>query len=180
MTFNLEQPMRKTVLLAAAALAALACGASAFAMGGSSAPTSQPGYGSSSGSSPSSSEYSTALRLIHREQYADAIPHLQSALTQDPKNADVLNYLGYTERMVGNYTVSLIYYQQALRENPDHKGVHEYMGELYLKMNDLPSAQGQLTELTRLCPNGCDERDALTKAIAAYVPPAAAAPASSN
>jgi len=28
--------------------------------------------------------------------------------------------------------------------------------------------------LASLCPSGCDERDMLTKAIAAYVPPAAA------
>jgi hypothetical protein len=47
-------------------------------------------------------------------------------------------------------------------------------------MNDLTSAQGELTTLASLCPSGCDERDVLTKAIAAYTPPsgAAAAPAS--
>jgi len=171
--------MQKTILLAAAGLAALALGASAFAMGGSSANTA-PSYGATAGpSAAGSSEYSSAVRLISREQYADAIPHLQLALTENPHSADTLNYLGYTERMIGNYPISLIYYQQALHEDPDHKGVHEYMGELYLKMNDLASAQGQLAELTRLCPSGCDERDALTKAIAAYAPPTPA-PATSN
>jgi len=50
------------------------------------------------------------------------------------------------------------------------------LGELYLQMNDLASAQGELTTLASLCPSGCDERDVLTKAIAAYAPPAGAAP----
>jgi hypothetical protein len=29
-----------------------------------------------------------------------------------------------------------------------------------------------MNTLVTLCPDGCDERDALTKALAAYVPPA--------
>jgi hypothetical protein len=44
-------------------------------------------------------------------------------------------------------------------------------------MNDLPSAQREMSLLASLCPDGCDERDALTKAIAAYAPPPAATPA---
>ena len=40
-------------------------------------------------------------------------------------------------------------------------------------MHDPASAQKELDTLASLCPDGCDERDALTKAIAAYVPPAA-------
>ena len=132
------------------------------------------GYGGGSMGGPrmmhnaSFDEYSTALRLIHDEKYADAIPHLVSALQDKPHNADILNYLGYTERMVGNYQISLDAYQRALHEDPDHKGAHEYLGELYLDMRDLPSANAQLAELVRLCPDSCIERDTLTKAIAAY------------
>ncbi len=70
--------------------------------------------------------------------------------------------------MIGNYPQSLDYYTRALAINPDHKGAHEYLGELYLNMKDLPKAQGQLTELTRLCPDGCVERETLTKSIANY------------
>jgi tetratricopeptide (TPR) repeat protein len=84
--------------------------------------------------------------------------------------------------MVGDLTGSLDFYQKALAINPDHKGAHEYLGELYLMMHDSNSADAQLAELTRLCPNDCDEKDVLTKAIADYhagaKPAAATTPAS--
>ena len=112
-------------------------------------------------------DYSTAVRLIHHEKYAEAVPYLNRALQARP-NADVLNYLGYTHRMLGDYPGSLDFYQRALARDPDHKGAHEYLGELYLKMNQLANANAQLAELTRLCPGGCEEKDVLMKAIADY------------
>jgi tetratricopeptide (TPR) repeat protein len=77
----------------------------------------------------------------------------------------------------GNFKVSLAYYQEALAIDPNHKGVHEYLGELYLQMGDLNAAHHEMNQLVILCPDGCDERDTLTKSLAAYVPPAAPAPA---
>lgn len=140
--------------------------APALAMGGGG------GYGGGGGFSGGGSmkfdDYTMAMRFIHREKYAEAIPYLERALSDRPHNADTMNYLGYTNRMVGNDPLSLAWYQKALTEDPDHKGAHEYLGELYLNMKDLASAQGQLAELVRLCPDSCDERDTLTKAIAAY------------
>lgn len=172
--------MRTSLYFAVAASALVAT--SAFAMGGGGG-----GYGggnSGFNSSPAAfDDYSTAKRLIRHEQYADAIPHLEKALAKHPHDADIFNYLGYTHRMVGvseatpsrdnDFKLSLAYYQQALAIDPNHKGVHEYLGELYLQMNDLNSAHHEMNLLVTLCPDGCDERDALTKALAAYVPPAA-------
>ena len=126
------------------------------------------GYGGMGGMTGSSDDYGTAVRLIHRQQYADAVPYLNRALQDRPHSANVLNYLGYTHRMLGDYPGSLDFYQKALAIDPDHKGAHEYLGELYLMMHDSASADGQLAELTRLCPDGCDEKDVLTKAIADY------------
>ena len=156
----------------------------AFAMGG---------YGGGMGSMQMTirhDEYGQALQLIRHEEYAEAIPHLDHALADHPHNADILNYLGFTHRMVGEYQLSLEFYQKALAEDPDHKGAHEYLGELYLNMHDLTNANLQMAELVRLCPDSCDERDALTKAIAEYqtanppatsgTPAAPAAPAASQ
>src|SRR5437764_3184750 len=134
------------------------------------------GYGGGMRSSAGFDDYATAVRLIHHEKYADAVPYLDRALRERPGSADVLNYLGYTHRMLGDYQGSLDFYTRALARDPDHKGVHEYLGELYLKMNRLADARAQLGELTRLCADGCDEKDALTKAIEDYQL-AAAAPA---
>ncbi len=173
--------MNKSTLLAATAVVTLACASPLFAMGGGGG---MGGYGSGgyggSGGGPAVDDYSMAVSLIHREKYAEAIPHLAAALQQRPHSADVYNYLGYTHRMLGKYPESLAFYQRALDLDPDHKGAHEYLGELYLMMDQVRSANLQLAELTRLCPNDCDEKDVLTKAIADYqaknaTPPAQAA-----
>jgi len=170
--------MRHNVILAAVLIAGTAGASPLFAMGG------MGGYGGSMPSNnplmnPRLDDYSMAMRLIRHEKYADAIPYLRRALANNPHSADILNYLGFTNRMVGDYPTSLDYYKRALAEDPDHKGAHEYLGELYLNMRDLTSAQGQLAELTRLCPSGCDELDTLTKSIASYqaANPSTSAPA---
>ena len=132
------------------------------------------GYGGGMHGSAGFDDYGTAVRLIHHEKYADAISYLNRALQARPNSADVLNYLGYTHRMLGDYPASLDFYTRALARDPDHKGAHEYLGELYLKMNRVADAQAQLAELTRLCSDGCEEKDVLTKAIADYQLAAAA------
>jgi tetratricopeptide (TPR) repeat protein len=174
--------MNRTVILAAAAALALSS-AGALAMGGGGGGYGG-GYGGMSGNMPAVDDYSMALRLIHREKYAEAIPYLDRALAAHQHSADILNYEGYTHRMVGDLQTSYGYYQQALTIDPDHKGVHEYLGELYLMMRNMDKANAELAELTRLCPSGCDEKDALVKAIGDYqaklqaaAPPPASAPA---
>jgi tetratricopeptide (TPR) repeat protein len=161
--------MRKIVLGATTSVA-LGFASACFAMGGmggGGGGMGTGGYGGGGMRSSSFDDYATAVRLIHNEKYAQAIPYLNRALQQGP-SADVLNYLGYTHRMLGDYPASLDFYNRALARNPDHKGAHEYLGELYLKMNQLANANAQLAELTRLCPDGCEEKEVLTKAISDY------------
>lgn len=176
----------RALMVTAAVVAALSVG-QALAMGGGGGGGGGGTYGGTMDTpSMSSSDYTIALRLIKHKQYAEAIPHLELALADKPHDADILNYLGFTKRMVGDYDASLDYYTRALAIDPNHKGVHEYLGELYLQKNDVPSAQKELATLATLCPSGCDERDTLTKAIADYKPagggpaatPSTAAPAS--
>jgi tetratricopeptide (TPR) repeat protein len=124
-------------------------------------------------------DYANARRLIHFGKYAEAIPYLNNAHMEQPHKADILAYLGYAHRMVGDNDLAVDYYQVALKEDPDNRLAHEYLGELYLGLNYLSSAQEQLAQLTRLCPSNCDERDALTKAIASYQAAASAMPATS-
>jgi tetratricopeptide (TPR) repeat protein len=117
-------------------------------------------------------DYANGRRLIHFGKYAEAIPFLKNAHMEQPHNADILAYLGYAYHMAGDNDLAADYYQVALQENPDHLLAHEYLGELYLDKHNLPSAQEQLALLARGCPSGCDERDALTKAIGSYQAPA--------
>jgi len=136
------------------------------------------GYGGTT--APEADDYKVALRLIKHEQYQEAIPHLLMAHANKPQDADILNYLGFTNRMTGHFDSSLNYYKQALAIDPNHKGVHEYLGELYLQMHDQASAQHELDTLASLCPSGCDERDVLTKAVAAYAPAGGTTPAAAS
>ncbi len=155
--------MRKLIILAAA-FSILAIPASGMGTGG--------GYGYGSGgmsnSDPGFEAYSQALRLIKQEKFAEAIPYLDTALQQRPHSANILNYEGYAHRMIGDYNASLDYYNRALAIDPDHKGVHEYLGELYLQTNQPEKAQAELDVLTKLCPDGCEEKDTLTASIAKY------------
>ncbi|HXC57305.1 MAG TPA: tetratricopeptide repeat protein [Rhizomicrobium sp.] len=170
--------MRRLMGLMAAAAALFAVTTPSFSMGGGGGGGGgggNMGGGYSGGGTTTLDEYTVAVRLIKHEKYADAIPHLLMAHVDKPNDADILNYLGFTNRMTGNYDSSMNYYKQALAIDPNHKGVHEYLGELYLQLHDQASAQHELDTLASLCPSGCDERDTLTKAIAAYVPPAGAA-----
>ncbi|HEY5338469.1 MAG TPA: tetratricopeptide repeat protein [Rhizomicrobium sp.] len=173
--------MKTSVLLTGVAAIALCCAASfALASGGGGGMGGMGSYGGmGNGGAQSVDNYSTALRFIRREEYAKAIPYLDNALADRPHSADILNYLGLTHRMVGDLTGSLVFYQKALAINPDHKGVHEYLGELYLMMHDSASADAQLAELTRICTSGCEEKDLLAKAIADYHANAQAATAAS-
>ena len=168
--------MRKIILATAVATSLVAVTTPSFSMGGGGG--GNMGYGGGMQSDAVFDDYATAVRLIKHEKYAEAIPHLDAALANRPHSADILNYLGYTHRMVGDLTGSFDYYKRALAINPDHKGVHEYLGELYLQMHDQASAQHELDTLASLCPSGCDERDTLTKAIATYASNAAPATAS--
>jgi Tetratricopeptide repeat len=164
--------MRRSFIIAILMLAAGALPVQVMAqMGGGPGGWGRPmgGSGGSGSGMPGFEDYGMALRLIHNEQYADAIPYLNSAHAGRPHNADILNYLGFAHRMLGDYPAALDFYQRALQEDPDHKLAHENLGELYLNMHDVASANGQLAELTRLCPSGCDDRDTLTKSIATYV-----------
>lgn len=116
------------------------------------------------------SDYETAKRLMRHQHYADAIPHLEFALADKPKDVHILNDLGYAKRMVGDYDSALDYYQRALAIDPNFTGAHQNLGEFYLAKNDLASAQKELATLATLCPSGCNERDALANAIKAYKP----------
>ena len=53
---------------------------------------------------------------------------------------------------------------------PNHRYAHEYLGELYLDMNQPDNAEKQLVALKKACPflGKCEEYDDLKKAIDSY------------
>jgi tetratricopeptide (TPR) repeat protein len=101
---------------------------------------------------------------IDAKDYEGALSDLRE-LAQDVQQADVYNLLGFTLRKTGDYETALTYYSKALELKPDHKGAHEYLGELYVETGHLDKAKEQLASLEQLCPSGCEELADLQAAI---------------
>ena len=111
--------------------------------------------------------YKQAKKLVDDEKYAKAIPLLQKSIQEKGEYADALNLLGYSNRKLGDKAKAMTYYTKALNMEPNHLGANEYMGELYLELNDLPKAEARLAVLKNAC-GDCDEFDDLEDAIEDY------------
>ena len=93
--------------------------------------------------------YAHGRNLARAGQYNDAIRVLYLAADQsDPR---VLNYLGYSNRKLGNMDNALKYYHAAVASNPDFSLVREYLGEAYIQLGMLEKAREQLTQIERIC-----------------------------
>ena len=122
------------------------------------------------GYEPSASKLiNDAKKLIKNDKHERAIKKLKKAIKEEPDNADIYNYLGFAHRKIGDYDKSKIYYEKALSIQPDHKLALEYQGKLFLKLDDVHSAQSNLVKLRVLCPEGCDELTDLDIAISKYL-----------
>ncbi|HKH29404.1 MAG TPA: tetratricopeptide repeat protein [Sphingomicrobium sp.] len=111
-------------------------------------------------------DLSSVRAKIKAKDYASALSELRDLADETP-NADVYNLLGFTLRKSGDYATALTYYNRALDLEPDHKAAREYLGELFVETGDLDKANEQLARLVRLCPNRCEERDDLQRALGA-------------
>jgi tetratricopeptide (TPR) repeat protein len=107
---------------------------------------------------------------IKAKDFKDALGQLNAMVDKGVQHADVYNLLGFSLRKTGDYKQALTYYQKALDFDADHKGAHEYLGELYAETGQLPKAREQLAILVKLCPDGCEEREDLAKTLAAAEP----------
>lgn len=106
--------------------------------------------------------YSHGRSLAHAGRYEDAIRVLK--LAHDGSDPRVLNYLGYSNRKLGNMDKALVYYHAAVASNPDFTLVREYLGEAYIQLGLLEKAREQLTQIERICGNKtCREYALLTK-----------------
>lgn len=109
-------------------------------------------------------------KAIDVKDYKAAVGHLAKAVQEEPKNADAHSMLGYSYRKAGTFDKSMEHYQTALKLDANHRSAHEYLGELYLDLNQLNNAEKQLAALKKACPffGSCEEYDDLKKAIDAY------------
>lgn len=111
--------------------------------------------------------YARAVVKVKALEYPGAITLLKQVVAADPKNADALNYLGYSYRETNDLQSAMTYYQKALAIDPNHKGANEYLGELYVRLGDLQKAREQLAKLDKLCSFGCTEYEELKAKVTA-------------
>ena len=94
--------------------------------------------------------------------YKKAIKYLLKANVENPADPDTLNYLGFTHRKIGNFEDAEIYYLVGLEIAPTHKGINEYLGELYVNTNRIEKAKERLKVLEGC---KCEEFEELQAAI---------------
>ena len=109
-------------------------------------------------------------QAIEAKDFKAAVGHLTKAVQEEPKNADAHSMLGYSHRKLGTFDKSMEQYQTALKIDSSHRSAHEYLGELYLDMNQPDNAEKQLAALKKACPffGKCEEYDDLKKALDTY------------
>tara|TARA_A100001015_G_C14774647_1_gene626670 strand:- start:229 stop:714 length:486 start_codon:yes stop_codon:yes gene_type:complete len=115
----------------------------------------------SSGGDTKVSLYDEAVKLVKRagklekkekpdkakKLYTQAFKKLEKAYKSDKKNPDILNYMGFTTRKIGKFDQAEKFYLEGLGIKPNHNGINEYLGELYVQTNRLDKANERLNVL---------------------------------
>ena len=109
-------------------------------------------------------------KAIEAKDFKSAVGNLTKAVQENPNDADAHTMLGYSYRKLGTFDKSMEHYQKALKIDSNHRSTHEYLGELYLDMNQPANAEIQLQALKKACPffGKCAEYDDLKEAIDKY------------
>ena len=133
-------------------------------------------YAASGGSDTGSNLYKSGKKLVIKAKkleeknkiakaeslYLKALDKLEKAYDKDKKNADILNYLGYSLRKTGNLEKAEAFYLKGLKLDAGHLGINEYLGELYVQTGRIELAKERLKVL-KGCK--CEEYDELKELI---------------
>ncbi len=110
-------------------------------------------------------DFDAGFRAIEAQHWAEAVRRLEPAARRHPRSADVFNLLGFAHRKLGDLPASFRHYHRALEIDPEHRGVHEYIGEAWLMQGNVTRARQHLRELEFLCKAECAEYHELARAI---------------
>ena len=138
----------------------------------------QPSFsaGSSGDSSATKTDYEKAVKYVKQakkyeekgktdkaqKRYQKAQKLLIASNAKIPNKADTLNYLGFTTRKLGDFETGEKYYLEGLAIEPNHIGINEYLGELYVATGRINLAKERLNIL-RNC--NCEEFEELKEII---------------
>ncbi|WP_025037086.1 tetratricopeptide repeat protein [Bradyrhizobium sp. DOA9] len=108
--------------------------------------------------------YRTAYAAIYdKHDYTGAIGQLKSLKRDDV--ADVANLIGYSYRKLGDYQTSKVYYELALKDDPNHVRTWQYYGLWQLEQGNREQAQYHLGKIASLAGTGSSEYRSLAEAL---------------
>ena len=96
------------------------------------------------------------------KRYEKAQKLLIKSNKKKPLQPNTLNYLGFTTRKLGDYENGEKYYLLGLEIDPNHIGINEYLGELYVETDRIELAQERLGVLKNC---KCEEYEELAELI---------------
>ena len=123
---------------------------------------------SSEGSIPKSADFIAGEKAAMDGNFEAAVGYFSQVVNTDPTSTDAYNLLGFSYRKLGNVDLAFENYNAALEIDANHLGANEYIGELYLEIDDLAKAEKHLEVLDAACFYGCDAYSDLKSAIKKY------------
>src|SRR5258706_192882 len=108
--------------------------------------------------------YRAAYATIYdRNDYAAAIEQLKSLGHDDHPN--VANLIGYSYRKLGDYKLSQVWYERALKADPNHVLTWQYYGLWQIEQGNRDQAQYHLSRIAAICGTDCEEYRSLAAAL---------------
>ena len=108
--------------------------------------------------------YRAAYATIYdRNDYAAAIEQLKALGHDDRPN--VANLIGYSYRKLGDYKLSQVWYERALKADPNHVLTWQYYGLWQIEQGNRDQAQYHLNRIAAICGTGCEEYRSLAAAL---------------
>jgi tetratricopeptide (TPR) repeat protein len=108
--------------------------------------------------------YRAAYATIYdRNDYAAAIDQLKALGHDDHPN--VANLIGYSYRKLGDYKLSQVWYERALKSDPNHVLTWQYYGLWQIEQGNRDQAQYHLSRIAAICGTDCEEYRSLAAAL---------------
>jgi len=108
--------------------------------------------------------YRAAYATIYqRNDYAAAIDQLKALGHDDHPN--VANLIGYSYRKLGDYKLSQVWYERALKADPNHVLTWQYYGLWQIEQGNRDQAQYHLNRIASICGTDCEEYRSLAAAL---------------
>ncbi len=108
--------------------------------------------------------YRAAYATIYdRNDYAAAIDQLKALGHDDHPN--VANLMGYAYRKLGDYKLSQVWYERALKADPNHVLTWQYYGLWQIEQGNRDQARYHLSRIATICGTDCAEYRSLAEAL---------------